>query len=323
MANSLRLVALRGVGAAAVVVWALGPAAGALAADPQAVAPEQAIRLDRPLSGHLNAGGGGRFAYYKFFYPADGTTVTLNLEVRPDDPAVLPNVGFHVYAPDGKLEVSGGDQTGLVPDVSGDVSTADPAEKGEHVVQVYDYDPGAAIDYTLSIAGMPVVVAPAAPAPVAPAPPAAPPPAAPPAAAPAPVGAPVPGAAPAPVGAPAAVAAGAAALGGHLGAGAEGHFAKFAFSYPGDESVYTLNLQASPDDGALLAAAGFEVYGPDGSLVVRGGAEPGLTPNVSANVISKVPGTYLVQVYNYHPAIPLDYQLSLVTGPPPSEVRTS
>ena len=318
MANSLRLVALRGVGAAAVLASALGPAAGALAADPQAVAPEQAIRLDRPLSGHLDGGGGGHFAYYKFFYPADGTTVTVNLEVRPDDPAVLPNVGFHVYAPDGKLEVSGGDQTGLVPDVSGDVSTADPAEKGEHVVQVYDYDPGAAIDFTLSLAGSAV-----APAPVAPAPPAAPPPAAPPAAAPAPVAAPAPGAVPAPAGAPAAVGAGAAALGGHLGAGAEGHFAKFAFSYPGDESVYTLNLRASPDDGALLAAAGFEVYGPDGALVVRGGAEPGLTPNVSANVISKVPGTYLVQVYNYHPAIPLDYQLSLVTGPPPSEVRTS
>jgi hypothetical protein len=297
------------MGAAALLACALGPAAGALAADPQAVAPEQAIRLDRQLSGHLDAGAGGHFAYYKFFYPADGSTVTVNLEVRPDDPAVLPNVGFHVYAPDGKLEVSGGDQTGLVPDVSGDVSTADPAEKGEHVVQVYDYDPGAAIDYMLSIAGMPVVVAPAgapavAPAPIAPS-------------------APVPAAAPSPVPSPGVAPAMSSPMGGHLPAGAEGHFAKFAFSYPGDESVYTLNLQASPDDGALLAAAGFEVYGPDGALVVRGGAEPGMTPNVSANVISKVPGTYLVQVYNYHPAIPLDYQLSLVTGPPPSEVRTS
>ncbi|HEY3079989.1 MAG TPA: hypothetical protein VGM69_08785, partial [Chloroflexota bacterium] len=296
MAGTLRRVALRGMGAAALLACALGPAAGALAADPQAGAPEQAVRLDRPLSGHLEGGAGGHFAYYTFAYPADGSTVTVNLQVRPDDPAVLANVGFHVYAPDGKLEVSGGDQTGLVPDVSGDVSSADPAEKGEHVVQVYDYDPGAAIDYTLSIAGLP-----AAAAPVAPAPPAAPQAAA----APAPVGA------PSPVGAPAAVGAGAPALGGHLGAGAAGHFARFAFSYPGDESVYTLNLQASPDDGALLAAAGFEVYGPDGALVVRGGAEPGMTPNVSANVISKVPGTYLVQVYNYHPAIPLDYQLSL------------
>src|SRR5262245_48771208 len=81
-----------------------------------------------------------------------------------------------------------------------------------------------------------------------------------------------------------------------------GSFAKVEFIYPGDRSVYTVNLQISPDDAGLLKNAGFIVYGPNGEEVVRGGAQPGKRPNVSANVISTRPGRYIVQIQNYDPS---------------------
>jgi hypothetical protein len=60
------------------------------AAGPQAATADQALPLTQPLSGHLGAGLGGQFAYYSFVYPGDQSTVTIDLEVRPDDPALLP-----------------------------------------------------------------------------------------------------------------------------------------------------------------------------------------------------------------------------------------
>jgi hypothetical protein len=138
----------------------MGPA-GAGALEPDAV--QQAVRamaarglaqiapLDRALTGHLEPGG--RFACYAFDYAADGSTVTVNLQVPPDDPSVLRNVGFRVYAPNGQLIGGGGVQPGLTPNISGDVRTSDRAARGRATVQVYDYDPVTPIDYRIWLAG--------------------------------------------------------------------------------------------------------------------------------------------------------------------------
>ncbi|HEY3080995.1 MAG TPA: hypothetical protein VGM69_13965 [Chloroflexota bacterium] len=101
---------------------------------------------------------------------------------------------------------------------------------------------------------------------------------------------------------------------GTLGPG--GTFAKVEFGYPGDGSVYTINLQVSPDDAGLLKNAGFIVYGPNGQEVVRGGAQPGKRPNVSANVINTRPGRYTVQIQNYDPSRTITYRLEVVAGAP-------
>jgi hypothetical protein len=95
-----------------------------------------------------------------------------------------------------------------------------------------------------------------------------------------------------------------------------GSFAKSDFVYPGDKSVYTVNLQIEPDDAAVLKNAGFIVYGPGGEEVVRGGAQPGMRPNVSANVITTKPGRYVVQVQNYDPGRAINYRLEVVAGRP-------
>jgi hypothetical protein len=116
---------------------------------------------------------------------------------------------------------------------------------------------------------------------------------------------------------PAAVAAAAAAgpHGGVLGPG--GTFARFGFDYPGDRSVYTVNVHVDPDDAGVLKNAGFLVYGPGGEEIVRGGAQPGRRPNLSADVIHTRPGRYLVLVHNYDPAKAITYQVELLPGPPP------
>src|SRR5438105_4215906 len=98
---------------------------------------------------------------------------------------------------------------------------------------------------------------------------------------------------------------------GHLGA--LGQTALYTLDYPGDESVFSINLQVFPDDPTLLKNAGFKVFGPQKDKVYAvGGAQPGLRPNVSANLISKDRGTYQLHVYNYDPQQELDYELSVV-----------
>src|SRR5689334_19416240 len=52
---------------------------------------------------------------------------------------------------------------------------------------------------------------------------------------------------------------------GHLGPG--GRVANYPIFYPGDKSVYTINLQISPDDSALLQNAGFKVFGPQAGKI--------------------------------------------------------
>jgi hypothetical protein len=154
--------------------------------------------------------------------------------------------------------------------------------------------------------------------------------------APAPVAAPAPAAAPAAPAAPAAAPAPAAtpqpsggqiaptqnSFSGHLDAGSGGHFALYEFTYPGNREVYTINMQASPDNGQVLGEtkAGFKVYGPvKDKVYVIGGVQPGLQPNVTGNLISLDPGTYVVQVFNYNPGVAIDYTISLIAGPRPGE----
>lgn len=116
--------------------------------------------------------------------------------------------------------------------------------------------------------------------------------------------------APAPAATPAPV-----SFGGQLGPG--GNFHKYEFTYPGDRSVYTVNLYVTPDDVNVLRNAGFKVYDPDGRLIAEGGPQPGLRPNVSANVIATRDGTYLVQVHNYDPNVAIEYRIELILNPPP------
>ena len=157
---------LRGLllGAAIAAVPLLLPG-GVSAAGPQAATADQAVPLTQPMSGHLDPNSAGSFAYYSFSYPGDQSTVTIDLNVAPDDPTLLPLTGFNVYGPrPGQVYATGGIQNDLDPDVSGNVISSDP---GTYVVQVYNYNPQNPIDFTVWIDGMAAQPVTGTPAPAA------------------------------------------------------------------------------------------------------------------------------------------------------------
>jgi hypothetical protein len=332
---------VRGLAIVAIAAGTLG-ATTAFAADPQSASSDNPVQLpDDGLIGTLSGNVDGRFAYYSFVYPGDNSLVSINLEVDPDVGSVLSNVGLEVYGPKaGVLYAKGGAQARLLPNMSANIATYD---RGTYLVKVSNYNRDVPISFGIWATGLPPQPTPVAtekpaapaatPAPAATAAPTQAPAAAAPAAsataAPAAsaTAAPAASATPAPAATAAAASAAAEAtatteqdasgkIKGHLDAGTAGHFGLYELSYPGDESVYTVNLQISPEDPVLLKNAGFKVYNPNGSLHVSGGVQRGLTPNVTANVISKQKGTYVVQVFNYDPSIPMDFELSLVQGLP-------
>jgi hypothetical protein len=311
----------RAIGAGLIVASMLLPATAAFAADPVATNPQQAVSLSRKLTGHLDAGTGGHFAFYKFFYAADGSTATINAHFTPDDSTVLQNAGMKIYDPSGKEMVDGGRQPKTYPNVSGNVIVSDTNRAGIYVVQLYNYDANAAFDYEIwgtGLAPQPEAAAAGAPAPAASAP----------APAPAIVGGPGPAVVapvlPAPAPAPAATdnsqPQGAIQLqpdqivNGGLEGNSGGRFAYYKFTYKGDQSTVTINLQIEPDDALILENAGFRIYGPTpGKEYAKGGAQKGLVPNVAGNLIGIEAGEYVVQVYNYNPQTPIGFAL-VATG---------
>jgi hypothetical protein len=294
---------LRLVGVLALVLGMIFVPAAAQASHPQAATPEEAIALQGEMGGQFGPAtfGAGQFAYYTFVYPADGTTATVNMQVWPDDAAVLQNVGIKIFGPGQTTAyVSGGQQPGMRPNVSVDVISEDADDSGTYLVQVYSYD-DTAIDFSIWTSG--VVGSPTTPVLALGGQAVALPIAAPIAQVLAPFfgGTGGPGVMP-------------SQMTGMLEAGTSGHFANYAFQYPGDAAVYTVNLQVSTDDALILEKVGFRVYEPNGKLVATGGAQPKMIPNVSANLISDVAGLYTVQVYSYEPNVNLAYTVSLVAG---------
>jgi hypothetical protein len=90
---------------------------------------------------------GGTSALYGFQYPGNLDVFTFNLEVFPDDPVVLQNVGLKVFGPTvGKTYVTGGVQPKIVPNISGNLISPD---EGAYVVQVSNFDHNTPISYQL------------------------------------------------------------------------------------------------------------------------------------------------------------------------------
>jgi hypothetical protein len=316
MVNRRGMLRLLGLGAAATLLVSAIPAFGA---DIQSGDPDHAVALAGPMTGQLASGAGGHFAYYKFAYP--GAVVTsVNLRVTPDDPAVLRNVGFKVYGPTpGKVYLTGGTQPGLVPNLSGDLISSEP---GVYLVQVYNFDPHVSVDYTIWASGLPEAVRPSSPPRVdAPQPGETPTPTMAPGEPTAlPTQQPTPVPTPAQADDPAHAVSLTRDLRGQLEPG--GHFAYYSMPYPGGVTL-TVNLRVLPDDPTVLRNVGFRVYGPTpGKVYLTGGVQPGLTPNISGDLVSAEPGVYLIQVYNADPGTGVNYTI-WATGVPKSLAPTA
>jgi hypothetical protein len=106
---------------------------------------------------------------------------------------------------------------------------------------------------------------------------------------------------------------------GQLQGGQGGHFAFYKFTYNGEKRNVTLNLQAQPNDFAILQFVGMKVYGPtNGREYTKAEALRDANPTASTILSTEEPGEYYVQVYNYapNPDAVVTFQLSATNLPP-------
>lgn len=324
---SLKSRVVRGIGAGALVATMLVSSTTALAQTAATTTQSDNASTPVPISGngaHYTgsigaapargwAGSANRFAYYSFKLDGTKRTVTINMQVYPDDPTTLNDVGFVVYGPQSVknpsyIYASSGAAPKKSPNISGDLNST---EAGDYLIQVYN-DSHVPITFDLWTTKLPAQPEQAerTTGPAATSAPAA-------TQEPAPVATATPAAAAPSTSAPAAEpSATPAAQSGNNFSGdlAPGKFDVFQFDYPGDQRVYTINVEITPDNRDVLKNAGFDVYRPNGTLQVRGGTQQNLVPNVSANVINQTAGTYTLKVYNNVPGVTVHYTVTLNVG---------
>jgi hypothetical protein len=286
-----------------------GAPTAALAADGQSAVSDRPVPVVGTMQGQLDSGPRAPFAYYRFDYPGGGRVASINLQVEPDLPTVLQNAGFRVYGPQrGRVYLTSGLQPGLVPNVTADLVSEDA---GVYLVQVYNYAPTVPVAFRIWVTGLPGgarAISPDAATPDVMA-----------------------GTSDRPTGRArtvqqASTAATAIALTralpGHLAAGPDTRFAYYRFNYKAG-TLATINLNVTPGDGETLRGVGFRIYGPRLDWVyATSGAQAGLTPNVSGNMISDDSGEYVVQVYDVGVLTPVDFVIS-GTGMPQRSVESS
>jgi len=90
----------------------------------------------------------GKWDIFQFDYPGDGRVYTVNVELTPDNRDVLAQAGFEVYKPNGSLQVKGGTQQSLVPNVSANVISQ---TAGTYMLKVYNNVPGVTVHYTVTL----------------------------------------------------------------------------------------------------------------------------------------------------------------------------
>jgi len=127
---------------------AAGPVRGSAGhvAIPIGAAGGEPARDESAQSGTLAGQAGGSFRYYQFTQPRD-TSVTVNMQVSPNNAGVLGRAGFKVYGPErGKEYLQSEADTGRTPNQRGVLWVT---EGGTYVVQVYNYNPDVDVDYRL------------------------------------------------------------------------------------------------------------------------------------------------------------------------------
>jgi hypothetical protein len=109
-----------------------------------------AIPLKGVKAGSLAANPAGSFRYYKFRAGAN-STIWVDMQVEPDDEAILQLAGFKLYGPtQGKEYLQSEARRGKSPNAAGELWVT---ENGWYVLQVYNYSPNTAINYRVSTRG--------------------------------------------------------------------------------------------------------------------------------------------------------------------------
>jgi len=238
------------------------------------------IATSQPANGDLVGASGGAFWFANISYPGNDTALTLKLSFAPADPVTLRGVGFNLYAADGSLVGSG-----LLTGAGLKTLEYSSADAGQFLMQVYNYNEGTQVWFTVTAEGLP---AEAAAAEETQEPEAA-----------------------AEVEEPAAEAEEAeemAPMQGVLTGNAGGSFTRFTVSYSSDDQV-TLDMFYTPADNLIAQAVDLNIYGPDGEVALdaakvdnNGKLEAVFTPEAGVK--------YLIVVSNYVPDLMLSYNIA-------------
>jgi hypothetical protein len=138
------------LGAIAAVALALSMVGGAFAATNAGTSPSSAPSLTGTGSGSFTGASDGSFNYFTFDYPSGSPTGTLTLSFSPSDPATSNAVGVDLWQNGSMIASMNGTNN---PPGSRSMTFSSPSA-GPILVQVYNYAPGTAVDYQVSLSGI-------------------------------------------------------------------------------------------------------------------------------------------------------------------------
>ncbi len=106
-----------------------------------------------------------------------------------------------------------------------------------------------------------------------------------------------------------------------VGGSRAGAFAYYSIDYPGDGRVITLELDLAPGDPVAMLGAGFNVYGPQGYFIGSGIKSPTKADRKEFKWSDHNATPWLIQVYNYHDNMPINFRLKVSGLPGPQPTR--
>jgi hypothetical protein len=251
---------------AALLVAAVVLASGALAdisSDPK---NPVVIPYDQTVVFSVVGSNAGGFAYYAIDYPGDGRVVSVEVQPAPGDSVVMNAVGVNLYGQfDGYFL---GTSRAIRGFADREAVMYSDDQSGRWLIQVFNYLHNVPVQVSLTVKGLkdaPVVEAPQ------------------------------------PVVAPPRTEATSSGSGSLMGNRA-GSFHYYYIDTPPTDRDVKIVLDYWPDNVLISKGFGFNVYGPEGGVLVAHG-------NHEATFRPDRPGQYLVQVYNYVHAVNISYAL--------------
>jgi hypothetical protein len=267
------------------LLLALGIAMTAFAATPDGKTAATAIPISssKAETGSLTGSSAGAFEFFTFEYPGDGSVGTITLSISPNDPATANAVGVNLYQ--GSNQLATMNAVGATPGTNS--VTFSSTTMGPVLAQVYNYNQGETVSFSLTLSGVAQTTAPPAPQVTLPT--------------------------PTPVAAgqsPSKALPLTTSASGTLAGNPAGSFAFYTFNYPGDGSTQSVTLNYSPGGVDVGNAITLSVFQNGTQLVSDSGDHASAPGQLTVSFSSTTAGPVLVQIGNYNPSPTITYTIS-------------